>query len=451
MQPRLLVIDSDQAHAASCLVMLEREGFAVECVFAFEEAVEAFRRTRPDAVIVETIVDGGDCSPILRDAARRGIPAFSMSDLAVGAINAKLATSLDGALALWEKPLHRDEVLAGLRHAMGDRFPSPAPPVGAASVAATVERPTAQGSAAMVDEEATVEAALAMQGDEPTDVTRAPAPPVAAEEPSPAAGHDPHHAETQQVAQAAPEPVPWVGFHALDGPAVAAVGGPTEVVFGALLGSWARALATGVLELRAGSREAAIRFESGDIVGLRIGGVADLALEVLLADGLLRSDIVDALVRNLPPGQTLSAEFVVEAGVVEADEIARLERIGIRRSLQSWWSVEAVRWAWRPGATDVARIAEPVNVADLVWEAATFLLDPSETRQALQHASSAELAWRPDMPQTPLTTRYGWTRRVAASIDAGQTVGAVLAMGPLPVATLYALIALGLAGARSDT
>lgn len=448
MQPRLLVIDSDQAHAASCIVMLEREGFAVECAFAFEEAVEAFRRTRPDAIIVETIVDGGDCSPILRDAARRGIPAFSMSDLAVGPINAALAVAFDGTIALWEKPLHRDEVLAGLRAAMGDRFPSPPAPA-PAPAPAPQPAPTPAPPVASVHEEPTVEAELPPQGDEPTDVTRVPAPPVAADAPV-ASEDDPHHADTQQVAPAPPEPIPWVSFHTLDGPPVSPVGGPSTVVFGALLGSWARAGATGVLELKAGSRQAALGFADGDIVGLRVSGVDDLAMEVVLADGLLRADLIEAMVRNLPPGGRLTAEVAVDAGVLAATDATRLRHIGLRRNLQSWWSVESIRWAWRAGATDVPGLADAVSVGELVWEAATHALDPLTVREALRHAAAAELAWRPSMPRTPLVPRYAWTLRVADAVDEGRRLGEVLDRGPLEAATLYALIALGRVGARSD-
>ncbi|MFT5991255.1 MAG: DNA-binding response OmpR family regulator [Bradymonadia bacterium] len=122
--PQILVVDSDVAHAASCLMLLEREGFDVTCAHDFGSAWTALKQRLPSAVLTDSVIDGGDAELVLREAIRRSVPTMMMTEIAVGEINERYFRSL-GAAEHWEKPLRRADVVGTLRQLLGDEYPDP--------------------------------------------------------------------------------------------------------------------------------------------------------------------------------------------------------------------------------------------------------------------------------------------------------------------------------------
>ena len=171
-RPRILVVDSDQAHAEACAEWLGHEGFEVERAPRFEDAVRALRTLRPAVVIVDAMIDGGESSILLRDAVRREMVVYSMSDVLVGPINRRYAVEELGALEHWEKPLLAGELVPHLKSTLGDAFPAAVVDDPAASVepsGAEAAEGTASDTSPRLEPEAdTVEAAT--QAEQPSDV-----------------------------------------------------------------------------------------------------------------------------------------------------------------------------------------------------------------------------------------------------------------------------------------
>lgn len=465
MQPRVLVLDSDQAHAASCLVMLEQAGFSVELASRFEEAVLAMRRTRPDALIVEAVVEGGDSSAIVRDAARRGVPAFSMSDLALGPVNEAFALRALGAASHWEKPLHREDVMRDLRRALGDAFPSrgvavpAAPPVAETPRPDVHESPTVERTAAPLDGPSAPEFHRESElgddehgdlGDEPTDITRAPvaaaptveravavAAPAGAASDTPTAGSA---ATTTEPAPQAPEAVPPGAAFAPPGERV--VGRSTSIAPLTVVCAWLGRGGDGVLELDGAAGSIALRLRAGALIGVRVPGRRDPVLAMLRDDGVVRDDQWDAIARNFP-AEAHSADLLVEAGLLDEASLAAASEASARRELCTWWAADDIGWAWRAGATDVPDGGFELMAPRLAWEAATHALEPSLLLRALEDVAPHPLAWT-DRPlrrdAMPLTRAQ---RAVLASVDGATPAASILADEPAGAAMLYALASLG--------
>lgn len=473
MQPRILVLDSDQAHAASCLVMLEQAGFAVECASRFEEAVQAMRRSRPDVLISESVVDGGDSSALLKDAGRRGIATFSMSDLALGPINEAFAIRGLGAAAHWEKPLHRGDVLRELRRALGERFPgespraaesaiepaaaagtepapepAPAPPVPASEepapqqLAPTVERAPLP---AEVDEEGELSGGEPDDvGNEPTDITRVPEPTEVTRAPEPAEKTDSTaQVATSEVAIQSSQLGPLAP--AFEEPSPRVVGRTTSIATLTVICAWLQRGGSGVLELDDAGGSVALLLRDGALCGVRAPGSEDAALAALRADRVVREDQWDAIVRN-HSDREWSVRLLVDAGLLSEEDAVTAAHVGARRLLQRWWTASDVGWAWREGAADVPDQRLGLSAAHLAWEVCTHAVSPDFMRSALAPAGEAAVGWVDAPLRRDAMPLLREQRSVLGSIDGVTSVDDIVADEPSGAAMLYALAALHLIG-----
>src|SRR5579859_536386 len=75
MRPRVLVVDDDAALAEMLGIVLRREGFEPAFVATGDRAMDAFRRTRPDVVLLDLMLPGRDGLDVCRDLrAESGVP-----------------------------------------------------------------------------------------------------------------------------------------------------------------------------------------------------------------------------------------------------------------------------------------------------------------------------------------------------------------------------------------
>jgi two-component system response regulator MtrA len=78
--PRVLVVDDDAALAEMLGIVLRREGLEPTFVSSGDRALEAFRRTRPDVVLLDLMLPGRDGLDVCRDIrAESGVPIVMLT------------------------------------------------------------------------------------------------------------------------------------------------------------------------------------------------------------------------------------------------------------------------------------------------------------------------------------------------------------------------------------
>src|ERR1700759_1776060 len=79
-RPRVLVVDDDAALAEMLGIVLRREGFEPVFVATGDRAMDAFRRTRPDVVLLDLMLPGRDGLDVCRDLrAESGVPIVMLT------------------------------------------------------------------------------------------------------------------------------------------------------------------------------------------------------------------------------------------------------------------------------------------------------------------------------------------------------------------------------------
>jgi two-component system, OmpR family, response regulator MtrA len=123
--PRVLVVDDDAALAEMLTLVLRNEGFLSEIVTRGDEAMAAFRRFRPDVVLLDLMLPGRDGIDVCREIrAESGVPIVMLTarsdtlDVVVG-----LESGADDYVA---KPFKPRELIARIR-ARVRRFEVPGP------------------------------------------------------------------------------------------------------------------------------------------------------------------------------------------------------------------------------------------------------------------------------------------------------------------------------------
>ncbi|MGR4010346.1 MtrAB system response regulator MtrA [Leucobacter sp. 1207-22] len=80
MTARILVVDDDRALSEMLSMVLQGEGFAIEHAYDGTEAVETFRKVRPDLVLLDLMLPGMDgievCEVIREDS---GVPVIMLT------------------------------------------------------------------------------------------------------------------------------------------------------------------------------------------------------------------------------------------------------------------------------------------------------------------------------------------------------------------------------------
>lgn len=80
MSARILVVDDDRALAEMLSMVLQGEGFAVEHAYDGLEAVEQFRTTRPDLVLLDVMLPGIDGIEVCEQIrAESGVPIIMLT------------------------------------------------------------------------------------------------------------------------------------------------------------------------------------------------------------------------------------------------------------------------------------------------------------------------------------------------------------------------------------
>ena len=124
-RPRILIIDDDRDFCISTTALLENEGYAVSSVASGKEGVAAVRKSRPDLVVLDVMMEyafaGYEVNQALKfgsEAADRAIPIVMVSSVPLdpatrfsGAVEAEMVTPDDYLV----KPLDIDKLLSTVR------------------------------------------------------------------------------------------------------------------------------------------------------------------------------------------------------------------------------------------------------------------------------------------------------------------------------------------------
>ena len=80
MRGRVLVVDDDLALAEMLGIVLRGEGFGPSFVHDGDKALEAFRETRPDLVLLDLMLPGADGIDVCRQIrAESGVPIVMLT------------------------------------------------------------------------------------------------------------------------------------------------------------------------------------------------------------------------------------------------------------------------------------------------------------------------------------------------------------------------------------
>jgi two-component system response regulator MtrA len=111
---RVLVVDDDAALAEMLGIVLRREGFEPAFVARGDRALDAFRRTRPDVILLDLMLPGRDGIDVCRDIrAESGVPIVMLT---ARAETADVVRGLEvGADDYVVKPFKPAELLARIR------------------------------------------------------------------------------------------------------------------------------------------------------------------------------------------------------------------------------------------------------------------------------------------------------------------------------------------------
>ncbi len=115
----VLVVDDEDSIRESLRMILEYEGYRVREAANGSEALEAVRRSPPEAVLLDIKMPEMDGLEVLKSLNERG---FEMPVLIVtghGDVQTAVDAIRAGAFDFFEKPLQRERVLVSLRNAVG--------------------------------------------------------------------------------------------------------------------------------------------------------------------------------------------------------------------------------------------------------------------------------------------------------------------------------------------
>jgi two-component system, OmpR family, alkaline phosphatase synthesis response regulator PhoP len=115
MMPNVLVIDSHTADRDAAERFLRRDGFGVTLAADASAGVAAARALRPDAVLLDTALPGGEGTRLLEELRRDALARHVLVVTASGALDEKLRAFALGADDYVMKPCHWLEVVARLR------------------------------------------------------------------------------------------------------------------------------------------------------------------------------------------------------------------------------------------------------------------------------------------------------------------------------------------------
>ena len=115
MMPNVLVIDSHSADRDAAERYLRRDGFGVTLAADGAAGIAAARAIRPEAVILDPALPGGEGSRLLEELRRDALARHVLVVTATGGLDEKLRAFALGADDYVMKPCHWLEVVARLR------------------------------------------------------------------------------------------------------------------------------------------------------------------------------------------------------------------------------------------------------------------------------------------------------------------------------------------------
>jgi len=120
MKGRVLVVDDDAALAEMLGIVLRGEGFEPTFVADGDKALEAFRDTRPDLVLLDLMLPGSDGIDVCRQIrGESGVPIVMLT-AKIDTVDVVLGLE-SGADDYILKPFKSKELVAGSGHGSGGR------------------------------------------------------------------------------------------------------------------------------------------------------------------------------------------------------------------------------------------------------------------------------------------------------------------------------------------
>jgi two-component system nitrogen regulation response regulator NtrX len=116
--PRVLVVDDEEAIRSSLRMVLEYEGYRVLEAPGGDEALAAARRSSPHAILLDIKMPEMDGLEVLDALRERGYEMPVIVITGHGDIDTAIEATRKGAYDFFEKPLQRDRVLLSLRNAL---------------------------------------------------------------------------------------------------------------------------------------------------------------------------------------------------------------------------------------------------------------------------------------------------------------------------------------------
>jgi two-component system nitrogen regulation response regulator NtrX len=114
----VLVVDDEESIRESLRMILEYEGYRVREAANGGEALEAIRKSPPDAVLLDIKMPEMDGLQVLKSVQDRGYDMPVLIITGHGDVATALEATQGGAFDFFEKPLQRDRVLVSLRNAV---------------------------------------------------------------------------------------------------------------------------------------------------------------------------------------------------------------------------------------------------------------------------------------------------------------------------------------------
>ena len=118
MTQHVLVVDDEPLIRQSLAAALAREGYQSAAVAGASEAIDAFNRERPDAVVVDLVLQDGHGLDLLRRMRSDAPETKFLVITAQGSIEAAVEAMKLGAYDFVRKPFDLAEVIAGIRNAL---------------------------------------------------------------------------------------------------------------------------------------------------------------------------------------------------------------------------------------------------------------------------------------------------------------------------------------------
>jgi DNA-binding NtrC family response regulator len=117
MTTQVLVVDDEPLIRQSVRAALEREGFAAEMAGSGAEALERFRRERPEVVVLDLVLGDADGFDLLERMKRDAPETKIVIITAHGSIARAVSAIKQGAYDFIKKPFELDEIVTAVRNA----------------------------------------------------------------------------------------------------------------------------------------------------------------------------------------------------------------------------------------------------------------------------------------------------------------------------------------------